>query len=184
MERVKKKKEGVRGVIDSLLRDDVWDRLRGSYVAGEVEEVREYLQRMPAKSSGFRMFCDGASSGNPGPSGAGGVILDEAGTLVDSYSIHLGVATNNVAEYTALLEGLDRLLLLQAKRAEIFLDSELIVRQLSGRYKVKSPHLQPLFREVRDRLSKIPVCDVRHVPRDENQEADRLAREGAKKSGI
>lgn len=200
MEGIGVGREGMARLVRALLDDPVWEKLRKGHPEETVRALRSSLEESygggaPARKprattapeketmrGAFRLYTDGASSGNPGPSGAGGVIYDEKGRRVDGYSLPLGVTTNNVAEYTALREGLDRLIGLGARRAEIFLDSELVVRQIEGRYRVKSPQLAPLLRQVKERLAKIPLHRVRHVPREENGEADRLARDGIDRS--
>ncbi|OQX19395.1 MAG: hypothetical protein BWK76_04610 [Desulfobulbaceae bacterium A2] len=124
------------------------------------------------------MFSDGASRGNPGPAGAGYVILDEQGRELAAEGIFLGHCTNNVAEYRALLAGLAAAERLSCRRIDLRLDSELIVRQLQGRYQVKHPALKPLYQEVRDRLGRLPSWGVAHVPRAQNARADQLANQG------
>src|SRR5688572_14643883 len=103
----------------------------------------------PAKPDVWRLYADGASRGNPGPSAAGFVLDDPAGNPVASAGLALGRATNNVAEYRALLEGLAHARGLGVERLEVRMDSELVVRQMRGEYKVKSPGLRPLYEEAR-----------------------------------
>lgn len=122
------------------------------------------------------LYCDGGSRGNPGPAGGGGEILDEEGGQLLSFSVYFGRATNNVAEYRALIEGIDRVRQLGARFVEIRLDSELLVKQIRGEYKVKSPHLAPLHGEVMEKLRGL-AYSIRHVPREENRVADALAGE-------
>lgn len=124
------------------------------------------------------LFSDGASRGNPGPAGAGYVILDEQGRELAAEGLFLGHCTNNVAEYRALLAGLAAAERLSCRRVDLRLDSELIVRQLQGRYQVKHPALKPLYQEVRDRLGRLPSWGVAHVPRAQNVRADQLANQG------
>ena len=89
------------------------------------------------------LFSDGAARGNPGPAGAGAVLLDEQGQTLGRYKLFLGKATNNVAEYQGLILGLGKALELGVRELEARLDSELLVKQLGGQYRVKSPHLKP-----------------------------------------
>lgn len=123
----------------------------------------------------IRIFTDGAARGNPGLAGAGALLLDEEGQVVARAAEFLGKATNNVAEYQAVILGLGRALELGARRVELMSDSELLVRQLGGRYKVRAPHLLPLFQTAKDLLSRFESHRLLHVPREENAEADRLA---------
>lgn len=122
--------------------------------------------------------CDGASRGNPGPAGIGVQITDDDGTVVAEIARGLGVATNNQAEYTAVIEGLRRALELRATRVTLRSDSRLLVEQLSGRFRVKNPTLQRLHKEVRDVAARFEGVEYEHVPRERNTEADRLANEG------
>ena len=121
---------------------------------------------------------DGASRGNPGPAGIGVQITDEDGAVVAEIARGLGVATNNQAEYTAVLEGLKRALELGATDVTVRSDSRLLVEQLSGRFRVKNPTLQRLHAEVRAVAGSIGRVRYEHVPREQNTEADRLANEG------
>jgi ribonuclease HI len=123
----------------------------------------------------YRVRTDGASRGNPGPSALGVSIEDENGNEVATASETIGVTTNNVAEYTAVVRALELLARLGARRAEFLLDSELIVRQLEGRYRVRNPRLQELFAAVKRGLAGLDAVTVRHVPRAQNTRADALA---------
>jgi len=118
---------------------------------------------------------DGGARGNPGPAGAGAVLATPQGRVVARLHRYLGRTTNNVAEYQALIMGLDQALALGARSLEVRLDSELIVKQLQGAYRVKSPKLKPLYQQVRDRLRRFQDVHIIHVRREQNQEADRLA---------
>lgn len=126
-------------------------------------------------SAAFRLHVDGASRGNPGEAGFGVYVTAENGSEVASLYGYLGKATNNVAEYQALLHGLRFALARGASRVEVFSDSELLVRQIEGRYRVKSPGLQPLHREAQGLLARFERSRVAHVPRERNREADGLA---------
>ena len=128
------------------------------------------------------IYADGGSRGNPGPSGAGSIILNEKGKVLAEVSKFLGHSTNNIAEYTAILEGLKTAKKKVGAKAlkdtpvEIRMDSELVIRQLLGRYKVKHPNLKPLFAEVTALISKsFPHIMYTHVPREKNKLADALA---------
>jgi ribonuclease HI len=122
----------------------------------------------------FRAAFDGGSRGNPGPAAWGVVVLDEAGRPLEGFAGFLGTATNNVAEYNGLLEALRLAAERQADEVELQADSELIVRQLEGRYRVKNAGLKPLFLEAQRRIRGFRSFRVRHVRREDNREADRL----------
>ncbi len=117
---------------------------------------------------------DGASRGNPGPAAFGVVIEDDQGQVLEEISRRLGETTNNVAEYHALLAALEYALA-HAQRLRVFSDSELLVRQLQGHYKVKSPDLQPLFARAQEMIRRLERFQVAHVPREQNRRADALA---------
>lgn len=147
---------------------------------------------IPLKTSGPKrhstMYCDGACSGNPGDSGIG-VVIDlsdediKALKKEGSYTIseYIGTATNNIAEYSALIRGLEKAISLGIKRINVFLDSELVVRQIKGIYKVKNKNLIPLWQQAKGLLKNFESCNVAHVPREMNAEADSLARKAVKK---
>jgi probable phosphoglycerate mutase len=120
------------------------------------------------------IYTDGGSRGNPGPAGAGAVIL-QAGKAVAEISEFLGVQTNNVAEYTALVLALKKALQLGISNVEVRMDSELIVKQMQGKYKVKHSGLKPLFIETVNLSKKFLSFRIAHVPREENSHADQLA---------
>lgn len=119
--------------------------------------------------------ADGGARGNPGPAGCGAVLSLPGGEVVQSLSKYLGKTTNNVAEYQGLLLGLKAARDQGAMSLEVRLDSELIVRQLNGQYKVKSPHLKPLYQEAVSLLQSFDSVAVVHVRREQNRAADSLA---------
>lgn len=125
-----------------------------------------------------RLFTDGASRGNPGQAGAGAVLLGADGEELAARAEYLGVCTNNVAEYRALLLGLDEALARGCQQLAISLDSELIVRQIQGRYKVKNETLLPLYAQVQQRLARLRNWSINHVLRAQNSRADQLANQG------
>lgn len=125
------------------------------------------------------LYIDGASHGNPGPAGYGVVIADEKGTVLRELGGSLGIATNNVAEYGALLRALEEARLLGADEIEVYTDSELLARQIEGRYAVKSPHLWPLYREAKEVLAGFRAYRLVRISREENGRADALANRGA-----
>jgi len=121
---------------------------------------------------------DGAARGNPGDAGCGAAIFDESGAVVKELSRYLGKATNNVAEYEALLMGLEALIAMGKKRIRVESDSELLVRQLNGQYRVRDPKLQILFERARSLLRHFDSCTIVHVWREANKLADKLANRG------
>ncbi len=118
------------------------------------------------------MFADGGSRGNPGPAASGAVLYDGSGALVAEVGLYLGIATNNVAEWRALVIGLLRARELGISELAIRMDSELVVRQVTGIYRVKHPDLIPLASQVKALLRGFATVDIRHVPRKENAAAD------------
>jgi ribonuclease HI len=128
---------------------------------------------LPEKS--ISIYIDGASRGNPGEAGAGAILKDGRGKTLKKISKYLGVATNNVAEYQALLLGLKEAKKLGVKELGIYSDSELLIKQMEGEYRVKSENLKDLFRKAIKELKKFSRSAFFHIPREENREADRLA---------
>jgi ribonuclease HI len=120
------------------------------------------------------LHVDGGARGNPGPAAAGAVVADTDGTVLDEASEALGIATNNVAEYRGLLLGLRRARKLGATELDIYNDSELIARQLTGQYRVKNEALRPLYEQARAELSGFDRWSITSVPRAQNAHADAL----------
>jgi ribonuclease H / adenosylcobalamin/alpha-ribazole phosphatase len=129
---------------------------------------------------GLRLIveCDGASRGNPGPAAVGVRIIDTDGEVLAEIAEGIGVATNNVAEYTAAIRGLERARELGAQEVLVRSDSRLLVEQLAGRFKVKNPTLQRLHAEASSLAAGFARIRYEHVPRERNTEADRLANRG------
>ena len=119
--------------------------------------------------------CDGGSRGNPGPAGYGAVIEDSQGRVIARLSEYLGKRTNNYAEYSALLGVLAWTLENKRTRLRVIADSELMVKQMQGKYKVNSPDLRPLWEEARRRASRLERFEIAHTLRGGNKEADQLA---------
>lgn len=124
------------------------------------------------------IYTDGASRGNPGPASYGFTIADESGCLLHEEGEYIGVATNNVAEYTAVLQALKK----TAEKfsgnnlqIELFADSKLVAEQLSGRYKIKSPRLKPLIGQIQILALHLGGVIYNHIPRSQNLRADQLA---------
>ena len=122
----------------------------------------------------FRAGFDGGSRGNPGSAAWGVVVLDHEGRAVEGFAGAIGRATNNVAEYTALLEALAIAAARDADDVELLADSELVVKQVRGEYKVRHPDLIPLHAEAVRRIARFRKFKIGHVPRDKNKDADKL----------
>jgi len=120
-------------------------------------------------------YCDGGSRGNPGPAGYGVMIEGPNGQKLAELSEFIGKATNNVAEYSALLGALAWALSNEHQRLRVVADSELLVKQIQGRYKVASPDLRPLYEEAKRRIDRLDAFRIEHVLRGKNQKADHLA---------
>jgi ribonuclease HI len=121
------------------------------------------------------LFADGAAKGNPGPAGAGAVLFGDGGELLAELHKALGRATNNVAEYEALILGLEEAKRRGIRRLDVRMDSLLVVRQMQGLWKIKHPGLRPLALRAGALLAGFPARTIEHVPREENSHADRLA---------
>ena len=123
------------------------------------------------------IYCDGGSRGNPGPSAIGAVVLDPSSDpprRLATVSERIGITTNNVAEYRALIAGLEAAAPFHARIVRVRADSKLVVEQVKGTWKVKQPHLRPLLEEARKLLAGYAEADLQHVPRAENTDADAL----------
>ena len=120
-------------------------------------------------------YCDGGSRGNPGAAGFGVYIQDASGAVLAELSQYLGTRTNNFAEYSALLAALDFALTKGHRSLRVVSDSELMVKQMKGQYRVNSPELRPLYEEAKRRASQLARFQIQHVLRDKNRHADRLA---------
>jgi ribonuclease HI len=123
------------------------------------------------------VHVDGGARGNPGPAAVGVVVAALDGTVLDEFAETIGIATNNVAEYRALLRGVERAAALGATQAEFVNDSELVAKQINGLYKVKHPAMKPLYEEARAALGGFARWTIRSVPRAQNARADALVNE-------
>ncbi|MFC2010721.1 ribonuclease HI family protein [Chloroflexota bacterium] len=121
------------------------------------------------------IFTDGASRGNPGPAAMGAVIKDEQGRVIASISQGIGRTTNNQAEYRAIVAALENAVRLGASQVDLRSDSELIVRQINGQYRVKKDSLKPLYLQVKQLQSQLESFTIAHIPGQENTEAHNLA---------
>ena len=122
-----------------------------------------------------RVYSDGAARGNPGPAGAGAVVTDTDGKIIERVGKFLGRQTNNHAEYMGLIVGLQAALAMGADEVDVFADSQLMIRQLQGRYQMKSASLRPLFLEAKRQLEQFRKVRLAHVPREENGDADEMS---------
>jgi ribonuclease HI len=120
------------------------------------------------------IYTDGASRNNPGEAGAG-ILITRDGMTIEKIARYLGRTTNNVAEYTAAIIGLEHAVKLRASNVKLFADSELLVKQLNGQYKVKNEGLKPLYKKAKELIAKISSVEVQYIPREQNREADALA---------
>lgn len=130
-------------------------------------------------NNSLELFIDGACLGNPGHSGIG-VVIKKDGLIIKNLSVYIGEATNNIAEYSALIFGLQEAILLKAKTLKINSDSELLCRQINKQYKVKSTNIIGLYNQALHLISGFTEVEINHVPREQNSDADRLASQAAK----
>ena len=130
----------------------------------------------PAKNPGWvTAHCDGGARGNPGPSGYGAVLTGPNGEPLAELSDFLGIRTNNYAEYSGLLAVLEYALDHNLPRLRVISDSELMVKQIQGKYRVNSPDLKPLWQEAKNRIARLDAFEISHALRHKNKDADRLA---------
>ena len=128
----------------------------------------------PSDAIRLTVHVDGGARGNPGPAAIGVVVSGPDGEVLDEVAERIGVATNNVAEYRALLRGLERAAALGAREVDLVNDSELVAKQLTGAYKVKHPAMKPLYEEAMSALGGFDRWSIRSVPRAQNARADAL----------
>ncbi|HEX5412916.1 MAG TPA: ribonuclease HI family protein [Terriglobia bacterium] len=131
----------------------------------------------PGNTQPITAHIDGGSRGNPGPAAYAVVVSSQDGTRLASFSRYLGHATNNVAEYEGLLAALDYALEHKYRRLKVITDSELLARQMNGRYQVRNPNLQVLHHRAQEMIAQFDAFRIEHVRREHNREADRLANE-------
>jgi ribonuclease HI len=151
------------------------ERRKAERAAQAERERAEAVLQQESRPTRTRLFTDGAARGNPGPAGAGAVIVNIDGHIVAKVGKFLGDATNNVAEYMGLILGLKRAKAMGIKELDVLADSELLVKQLSGEYSVKAEHLKPLHLEAETLLKGFAEVSVRHIPREENEAADAMS---------
>lgn len=131
-----------------------------------------------------RLHTDGGARGNPGPAGIGAVLYDEAGEVIGEIAEGIGATTNNVAEYRALIGGLELAAEKGVTEIEVFLDSQLVVSQVKGEWKIKNDSLRSLAVKARSLLSRFDRSSISYVPREENADADRLANQGMDEAAL
>ncbi|MBI3358552.1 MAG: ribonuclease HI family protein [Nitrospirae bacterium] len=130
------------------------------------------------------IYTDGASRGNPGDASIGVVIKNDRHEIIETVSQYLGIATNNKAEYIALIRALEEAKKFHPIAVNFYLDSQLVVRQITGQYKVKDAGLIPLHRQAKTLYGQYEQASISHIPREENNEADALANEALDKQKI
>ena len=136
------------------------------------------------KSKRLIVYTDGGSRGNPGPAGIGVVIFDSKKKKLKEFYKYLGETTNNNAEYNALIQGLEEAKNLGADEVVVKLDSELVVKQLNGEYRVKNSDIKPLFEKTVSVLKNFKSFEIQHIDREKNKEADKLANKAINLSGL
>ncbi len=136
------------------------------------------------KNKKISLYIDGASRGNPGPAGVGVLVLDETGKKIKEFCKYIGRTTNNVAEYNALIYGLDEALILRADEVVVNVDSELVAKQLNGEYRVKDENIKIFFEKALHILKSFKSFEVKHIDRSENKEADKLANKAINLAGL
>ena len=136
------------------------------------------------KSSKLFIYTDGGSRGNPGPAGIGVVILDSGKKKLKEIHKYIGEATNNVAEYSALICGLEEAFALNADEIVLHMDSELIVKQLNGEYRVKDERMKTLFAKAIKELKNFKAFEIKHIDRLKNKEADKLVNKALNLSSL
>jgi ribonuclease HI len=142
-----------------------------------------YFLKGTLKTDTLVIYTDGAARGNPGPAAIGVVIRDEGGNTIASISRRLGVTTNNQAEYRAVIAGLEKAISLGTRRIMIKSDSELVVKQLNGQYKIKNTALRPLYQEIVRLFSSFESVSITGIPREQNSAADALANKALDATG-
>ena len=127
------------------------------------------------EKSRYRIYCDGACRGNPGDAAYGFVIYDEDGAMISEGKKKIGHATNNIAEYQGLIGALNEAVKLDLKNVVVHMDSQLIVRQMRGEYKIKQPKLKVLQKKARSLCERLEGCSFIDISREQNKVADKLA---------
>jgi ribonuclease HI len=136
------------------------------------------------KNKKLFLYTDGGSRGNPGPSGIGVVVLDAKRKKIREVSKYIGETTNNVAEYSALVCGLEEAAALGADEIIVYIDSELLAKQLNGEYRVRDENMKVLFEKALGALKNFGSFEIKHIAREKNKEADRLANKAINLAGL
>ncbi len=136
------------------------------------------------KNKKLFLYTDGGSRGNPGPSGIGVIVLDAKRKKIKETSKYIGEATNNVAEYSALVCGLEEAAALGADEIVVYMDSELLAKQLNGEYRVKDGNIKVLFEKALGILKNFGSFEIKHIAREKNKEADRLVNKAINLAGL
>lgn len=130
------------------------------------------------------LYIDGGARGNPGPAGIGVIISDKNGKKIKEFNKYIGITTNNIAEYNAVIYGLQEALIEKADEVILNLDSELVAQQLKGEYRVKNPNIRPLFEQALHLISGFKKVDIKHINREKNKEADKLVNKAINLGGL
>ncbi|RKY84233.1 hypothetical protein DRQ09_08910 [candidate division KSB1 bacterium] len=138
-------------------------------------EIEQLIEKEEKKHKILYLYVDGVSKGNPGDSGIGVLILSENNEIIEEYSEFIGFKTNNVAEYTALIRGIEKAILYNPDELKIFSDSKLIVNQINGKFKIKSKSMIQLYEKVKKLLNRLRNYTISCIPREQNYRADQLA---------
>lgn len=153
----------------ALAIDDVFDALKKNNMDNSEENNTTIITD---KDSEFKLYTDGGSRGNPGPSAGAYLVLDSAGKLIKKEGYYLGITTNNQAEYQALRHGMEQAAELGIKNLSVYMDSLLLVNQMKGIYKVKNRDLWPIYQSAKETCGRFSKISFTHVPRELNKEAD------------
>jgi len=180
VKKLKKQNETITKTrIDKLFQDLKTHAKEGRLSLSTGSEEKDASGNKPfGRVGGLVVNVDGASRGNPGKAGIGVAIFDKDSKLIKECSEYIGTATNNVAEYKALILGVKEAIKCSAQEILFRTDSELLAKQIMGEYKVRNTQLMYLFTEVQGLLKKLPKWKIKHIPRMENKEADMLANKG------
>lgn len=162
--------------LDSQIAPEKQEQFVLEAINSALDKVRLQSSQQADRQSSLKVYTDGGARGNPGPGGCGAVIADDQDQIIHEAHRFLGNCTNNQAEYQGLLLALQEVLThFPTDALEIRSDSELMVKQLNGQYKVKNPELQTLYKEAISLLKKIPKVQIMHIPRHKNKRADELS---------
>ena len=175
---MREKKTSIERIFLEALKDSLnveQTRRRLGLSRQQVRAIIDGLIRLLPPEAGVVIYIDGAARGNPGPAGLGVVVMDSEGRIVRKIKKAIGVATNNVAEYRALIEGLKAARSMGEDSVEVYSDSELVVRQIGGKYAVKAESIKPLYREALTLIKGFRSFRISHIEREKNSLADSLA---------